>query len=293
MSKIMLFYPWLKGNGAHWAFNFMMNPKLPRAQVEAFRKYNEEAGDPRANDALNRRNPSQLYLGQDATGADVVHNVPFPWRIAEQGGNVLFNKDLNSRIGAAWSIVESRLRASYAVPVQQIGTFVDQKSNPRGTFTGAIESAYDKDRPGTEQLREAAISAIERSGLYPSPMLVKDITDNGYDQKRVGDYISELGGSGIVTRGQSADAKRLMKRFAAQKLVLLGKLYKRQSSSNPYTQEEFDFRRKTILDRYDAKVKRKTDELQAKLVKKTAPPTNLKWDKPEMPPTNLKWGPPQ
>jgi hypothetical protein len=84
-----------------------------------------------------------------------------------------------------------------------------------------------------------------------------------------------------------------MKRFAAQKLVLLGKLYKRQSSSNPYTQEEFDFRRKTILDRYDAKVKRKTDELQAKLVKKTAPPTNLKWDKPEMPPTNLKWGPPQ
>lgn len=264
MSKLILFYPWLKGNGAHWVLNFLANPKLPRAQVEAFHRYNEEMGDPRANDPMNRRNPSQLYQGQDEQGREVTRTVPFPWRLAEQAGNVVApgGGDFNSRFAQAAQIIESRLKVVPSVLSSEVGTLANQKANPQGTYTGLVQSAYDKNDPGWTQAREAAMSAIERTGLYPSPMLVQDMVQNGYDQTKLKDYVQELFGAGVITRGQSSEVKRAFKRAAAKETVGFSKLYKIMQGPSPLSQEEYEARRQKVIDKYNADVQRKKEYLQ-------------------------------
>lgn len=286
-SKYFMFYPWLKSNVPHWILNFLQNPKLARAQVTSTHRYNEESGDPNVSNAVNRRNPSQLYLGRDAHGREVTWTPPFPWKDAEKVGEIFApgSDDFNKRVGVAEELVASRAKVVPSIAINTLGTLFNQKSVERGKFAGYM-SMYDKDASGQEQAKQFVQSAFERSGLYPSPFLVQDIMDKGFDQSRLKDYAAMLTGAGIVTRSDSKEKTKVLNKLLNVYTIHLIKLAKHQQGADPMPQEEYDSKKKFFEDQYNAKVARVQAMLQKQADKKNSPA--ISWDKPA-----IKWDTPK
>jgi hypothetical protein len=280
-SKLMMFYPWLKGNVPFWLLHFAQNPKLARAITTGVHRQNEERGDPNVDNAMNRRNPDQVYLGRDAHGREINWTVPFPFKDAEKVGEIVAPgpRDFNQRVQVTEEIVGSRLKVLPSIGLNTVGTLFNQKSVERGKFAGYL-SMYNKDASGQEQAKQFVQSAIERSGIYPSPFLVQDIMDKGFDQTRLLDYAAMLAGAGVVTRSDAKEKTKVLNKILNVYTIHLMKLAKHQQGANPMSQDEYDSKKKFFEDQYNAKVAR----IQAMLQKQADAKQNssaIKWDTPK------------